>query len=157
WSRHIADITFQLQPLNAGDRAAAIKRFAEWPRRVDHPPPFAVFVTEGFAASGGPGDPLPPPSRAGIAGTGYLAPPPAQTRTRTLFSPAIFIAWLGGYDFEPTLKQQLASTLGSTFGVTVAPTTDASKPAIGVGGPIFDVHSNSPAQLYDVTVRFPDG
>jgi signal transduction histidine kinase len=72
-------------------------------------------------------------------------------------SPAIFIPLPGSYDFEPTLKQQLQSLLGPSYQVTVTAMADPTKRAIPVSGPFFEVRTESPARLYDVDVRFPDG
>lgn len=62
-----------------------------------------------------------------------------------------------GGDFEHLFEQQLQSTLGSGFRVTVAPTSDASKRAISITGPVFSEAREGSVELYDTTVRFPDG
>jgi signal transduction histidine kinase len=60
-------------------------------------------------------------------------------------------------DFEGTFEQQLRTTLGSDFDVHVAQVKDASRKAIPISGPLFtDSHENMP-ELYDATVKFPDG
>jgi signal transduction histidine kinase len=61
-------------------------------------------------------------------------------------------------DIESTFEQQLRSTLGADFGVHVQLNTDPSKQAIPISGPLFfsDPHDVGP-ELYDATVKFPDG
>jgi signal transduction histidine kinase len=64
-------------------------------------------------------------------------------------------------DFERTLKEQLRSSLGPSYGIEVSATLDPPPPAIAIPVPFFEAHElaahQSRAQRYDVTVRFADG
>jgi signal transduction histidine kinase len=160
-SRRIAEITFLLQPMNATERASTIRWLIEQPRRFDR----RVFgggpIGEGPPPDGprGVGPPAEPPSRSALglrSGSRPEAPPDMLHAMRQPFSSQIiFIALPGSSDFEPALKQQLQATLGTAYQVSIAPTTDVSRRAIPVSGPLFDMHG-TPVQLYDVSVRFPD-
>jgi signal transduction histidine kinase len=60
-------------------------------------------------------------------------------------------------DFEPTLKQQLQTTLGTAYQVSIQPTADASKRAIPIPTPFFDPRDATGVRLFDISVGFPDG
>jgi signal transduction histidine kinase len=60
-------------------------------------------------------------------------------------------------DFEPTLKQQLQTTLGTAYQISIEPTTDAAKRAIPIPTPFVDPREAVGLQLFDVSVAFPDG
>jgi signal transduction histidine kinase len=60
-------------------------------------------------------------------------------------------------DFEPTLKQQLQSTLGSAYPVSIEPTRQAARRVIPIPTPFFEPREATALRLYDITVGFPDG
>jgi signal transduction histidine kinase len=60
-------------------------------------------------------------------------------------------------DFEETFEQQLRTTLGAGFAVHVARTADAAKKAIPISGPLFSETRENGPELYDASVKFPDG
>jgi signal transduction histidine kinase len=60
-------------------------------------------------------------------------------------------------DFEDAFEQQLRATLGAGFDVHVGPTADPSQKAISISGPLFSENRDSGTELYDATVKFPDG
>ena len=60
-------------------------------------------------------------------------------------------------DFEGAFEQQLRATLGPGFDVDVTPTADPAKRAISISGPLFSESRDGGTELYDATVRFPDG
>jgi signal transduction histidine kinase len=60
-------------------------------------------------------------------------------------------------DFEGTFEQQLRTTLGGGFDVKVTPTADPSKRAISITGALFSEGRDGGMELYDATVKFPDG
>ena len=159
WTRRVAEITFLLQPLSAAEREAATVRLIEQPRRFARspggvgarrrpqgPPP------EGRVGSGGPGG-------GGRGGPG--GPPPDAEWTRSgrqsFSSQLIFIPLPLSPDFEPTLKQQLQTTLGTAYQVSIQPTADASKRAIPIPTPFFDPRDATGLRLFDISVGFPDG
>jgi signal transduction histidine kinase len=174
WTRRIAEITFVLQPLNASDREAAISRLIEQPRR------FARSITGGgprrrrssTETPGAPEDgPLPPPDgpapedRA-LVDDPPIGPPPggpppeaywARSGRPTFASQQIYLPLPLSPNFEPTLKQQLQTTLGTAYQISIVPTTDASKRAIPIPTPFVDPREAVGLQLFDVTVAFPDG
>jgi signal transduction histidine kinase len=119
WSRRIAEITFMLQPLSASERAAAISRLIEQPRR------FAHFLT--------------------------------RATRQSFSSQLVFIPLPLSPAFEPTLKQQLQTTLGTAYQVSIEPTADAARRAIPIPTPFFEPREASSVQLYDIDVSFPDG
>jgi signal transduction histidine kinase len=130
WTRRIAETTLMLEPLGAAERASAIEQLsAPGGSRHFHPPP--------------------PPDGPPRAPRGPMDPPRAFVRAPLLT------------DFEQTLKEQLLAALGAGFEVSIARTADASRPAIPLPVPFYEAHelaaSQSTAQRYDVTVRFPDG
>jgi signal transduction histidine kinase len=130
WTRRIAETTLMLEPLGATERAAAIEQLsAPHGSRHFHPPP--------------------PPDGPPRAPRGPMDPPRAFVRAPLLT------------DFEQTLKEQLLAALGTGFEVSVGRTADPPRPAIPLPVPFYEAHelaaSQSSAQRYDVTVRFPDG
>lgn len=157
WSRRIAEITFMLQPLSGPEREAATSRLMDQPRRFarrfqDDPPPDGrpPHPTSPFNETfvGPPGD----PSGELAAEAGWLR------ETRQFFSSQVVVIPLPlSPDFEPTLEQQLQSTLGTAYQVSIAPTADAAKRAIPIRTPFLDPRDVSGVRLYDVNVRFPDG
>ena len=144
WSRRIAEITFMPQPLSASERQATISRLMEQPPR--------------FARS-----------RGGMVGQGeptsdrpHIGPPAAGGWVRparpSFSSQLVFIHLPLSPDFESALKQQLQSTLGTAYRVSIMPTADTAKKAISIPTPLFDAREASGSvQLYDVKVGFPDG
>src|SRR5262249_14158855 len=60
-------------------------------------------------------------------------------------------------DFEEAFEQQLRTTLGPGFEVHVAPTADLSKKAITISGPLFSESRDNGTELYDASVKLPDG
>jgi signal transduction histidine kinase len=60
-------------------------------------------------------------------------------------------------DFEQEFEQQLRTTLGSEFDVHVTPTTDLANKAIPISGPLFSDTRDNGSEMYDATVKFPDG
>jgi len=174
WSRRIAEITFMLQPLNAGEREVAVNRLIEQPRR------FARSLDGGMRrrrAGGlglGPGEmpPLPETARpplddgvvVGPGGSGVPPDPPRQTellrgpRQFAWSSQLIVVPLPLSPDFEPTLKLQLQATLGSAYTVAITPAAGgATKKAIPIPTPFFEPRDGSGLQRYDVKVGFPDG
>ena len=171
WSRRIAEITFMLQPLSASEREATVTRLIEQPRRFarfssglrrhrtqglglgpgespdgDRPP----FNDPAVGRPGGPRGPGGPPS--GPPGDGDAR------GTRQYFSSQLIVVPLPlSPDFEPTLKQQLQSTLGTAYKVAITPATGVEKKAIPIPTPFFEPRDGAGFQLYDVNVGFPDG
>ena len=60
-------------------------------------------------------------------------------------------------DFEPALKQQLQTTLGTAYHVSIKSTADAGKRAIFIPTPFFEPREPIALKLYDIDVGFPDG
>ena len=60
-------------------------------------------------------------------------------------------------DFEETFEQQLRTTLGPGFEVHVALAADPAKKAIPISGPLFSETRDNGPEMYDASVRFPDG
>ena len=182
WSRRIAEITFMLQPLNAAEREAAVSRLIEQPRRYAHSapgpgqrrwrgtgalPPGAVAPPPGAMEEG-----LPPPPNGPMPDDRPLTddppmepppggPPPGGDRSRgarqNFSSQLVFIPLPVSADFQPTLKQQLQSALGTAYQVSIAPTVEATRRVIPVPTPFLDPRESYSLRLYDVTVNFPDG
>jgi signal transduction histidine kinase len=121
------------------------------------PPPEGQVGPGGVAAGpGGPGG----PREAGGPGNPGGPPPDAEwTRStrQSVSSQLIFIPLPLSPDFEPTLKQQLQTTLGTAYQVSIQPTADASKRAIPIPTPFFDPRDATGVRLFDITVAFPDG
>src|SRR5262249_46879913 len=59
-------------------------------------------------------------------------------------------------DFEETFEQQLQTTLGPGFDVHVT-RSDLAKRAISISGPLFSESRDIGTEMYDATVKFPDG
>jgi signal transduction histidine kinase len=111
-----------------------------------------------LVGSGGPAGPrLGGPDLLG----GPAGPPPDAEWTRsgrpTFSSQLIFIPLPLSPDFEPTLKQQLQTTLGTAYQVSIQPTADASRRAIPIPTPFFDPRDATGVRLFDISVGFPDG
>jgi signal transduction histidine kinase len=60
-------------------------------------------------------------------------------------------------DLERTFEQQLRMTLGAGFDVHVTQAADPAKKAISISGPLFSETRDSGTEMYDATVKFPDG
>jgi signal transduction histidine kinase len=176
WSRRIGEITFMLQPLSASEREAAITRLVEQPRL------FARALGAGAARRRrGPGlmpeDLGLPQAALPPAGDGALGDdlgplsrgvPPPESRerrpTRVFAGPEnrapvqyIMVRLPFTPDFEPALKQQLQTTLGNGYQLSIKPVTDVARRAIPVPTPFFELRDGSSMQLYDINVVFPDG
>ena len=130
WTRRISDTVQMLAPLGAEERATAVAQLAA---------PHGV-----------------PPS---------LPPPPADDpprAARNLLDPQrTFVRVPLLTDFERTLRDQVTAALGKSYEVSVGRTLDPERPAIALPVPFYEArelaaHRNT-AQLYDVSVRFPDG
>lgn len=136
--------------------------------------PGEVAAGDGGALLGDPvgsGPPGPPgsgmlgPVRAvggPLGGPGPQAgdgPPPDDPRSLLLRATTyqIVVPFTKAGDFENVFEQQLRSVLGQGFDVSVAATKDASRQAISITGPLFSESRDSGTELYDATVRFPDG
>jgi signal transduction histidine kinase len=105
-------------------------------RGSGHPPP--------GAARSGPLGPAGPPGAGGMGPAGLGSNGPVVP-----FSKA--------GDLEGTFEQQLRMALGEGFEVHVARTADPAKKAISISGPLFSEPHDSDSELYDATVKFPDG
>jgi len=80
-----------------------------------------------------------------------------RSARQSFSSQLIFIPLPLSPDFEPTLKQQLQTTLGTAYQVSIQPTADASKRAIPIPTPFFDPRDATGLRLFDISVGFPDG
>jgi signal transduction histidine kinase len=131
----------------------------EAPAPDDHPP---VDVPPAGGPAAGPGEPGGPGGLRGAGGPGDPGglPPdgewPRSTR-QSFSSQLIFIPLPLSPDFEPTLKQQLQTTLGTAYQVSIQPTADGARPAIPIPTPFFDPRDATGIRLFDITVAFPDG
>ena len=143
WSRRIAEITFALQAMSPAERVATIGRLSSQP---GSPP--AAWLHHGE------------PHEHGWSPEHGHPPDPPHALRHQWSSPLIFIHLPLLSDLEPTLREQLRTTLGTSYGVSVSPTADLSKPAILISAPFFEAHEleahEGGEQPYDVTVRFPD-
>ena len=175
WTRRVAEITFLLQPLTASEREAAITRLMEQPRRFARTPGGAGARRRRAAAGLGadappPADDRPPvevppggPSPEGGPGDGGPPPPPELDWMRSgpgrqsFSSQLVFVPLPLSPDFEPTLKQQLQTTLGSAYQVSIEPTRQAARRVIPIPTPFFEPREATALRLYDITVGFPDG
>ena len=198
WTRRIAEITFMLQPLNAGEREAAVSRLIEQPRRF--PRSAAGGGSRRRRAAGGmpgdaalppggmPEDGLPPPPGGYPPGPGLansnttpadtpapddrapaedppMGPPPggppdayrSRVTRQSFSSQQIYLPLPLSPDFEPALKQQLQTALGTAYQISIAPTTDAATRAIPIPTSFIDPREAVGLQLYDINVGFPDG
>ena len=158
WSRRIAEITYMLQPLSAGEREAAVTRLIEQPRRFaralagpgPHRWPDPPVPTDFWF-----GDERPPPGPPPRSGPGNG---PWGRRTQQYYmSQYVFVRLPLSPDFESTLQQQLEATLGSAYRVSITPTADTGRKAIPIPTPIFEPRDAPGVQLYDIQVGFPDG
>jgi len=95
-----------------------------------------------------------PPGRVTLPG-----PPPEDSRSLLLRATTyqVIVPFTKAGDFETTFEQQLRATLGSGFDVTVVPAPDLSRRAIAISGPLFSENRDGGTELYDTTVKFPDG
>jgi len=148
-----------LQPMSAGEREAAISRLIEQPRRFAHAVsgvgprrhrgPVGLLDDVGALPGVVPPDGPPP----GGPPDGYWGHNPRQS-----FSSAqIYLPLPLSPDFEPALKQQLQTTLGTAYQVAIGPTLDAARRAIPIPTPFVDPREAVGLQLYDINVSFPDG
>jgi len=99
------------------------------------------------------------PSGPPLGGPDAGAPHPEDSRSlllrATTYQTVVPFSKAG--DFEGTFEQQLRTTLGPEFEVHVTPTADPAKKAISISGPLFSEARDSGTELYDATVKFPDG
>ena len=94
-----------------------------------------------------------------------MGPPPGgppdaywtRSARNTLSSQQIYLPLPLSPDFEPTLKQQLQTTLGTAYQISIAPTMDAATRAIPIPTPFIDPREAVGLQLYDINVAFPEG
>jgi signal transduction histidine kinase len=178
WSRRVAEITFMLQPLSASEREAAITRLIEQPRRFARSMGGGGARRRRAAAGMGPDAPLPgalppdllspddhppddhPPVDRPPGGLpdGPPGEPDWLRSSRQQFSSQVVLIQLPlSPDFQPALRQQLQTTLGTAYQVSIAPTADAAKRAIPIQTPFFDQREAAGLRLYDINVGFPDG
>ncbi|HVW71173.1 MAG TPA: ATP-binding protein [Steroidobacteraceae bacterium] len=172
WSRRIAEITFMLQPLSASEREAAVTRLIEQPRR------FVRSIMGGglFRPRVSAADELqrrlpdeserrlpderppdgPPPVGLGPPDDPPMNGPPVGPR-QSFSSQVVYVPLPLSSDFEPILRQQLQSVLGSAYRVSIGPTRDAARRAIPIVTPFFEPRDATALQLYDVDIGFPDG
>lgn len=155
WSRRIADVTTMLQGMDTAEREAAVAKLSERPWRYGRRAADVIMFRSGL---------LPPPEgyRSGPrpGGPGRAGPPPApapQGMLARVFSGQIFVPLSMAGDFESNFAQQLQSNLGTGFHVQVSATTDASRRAIAISGPLFSEGREAGTELYDTSVVFPDG
>ncbi len=140
----------EMGQVQGADRAGA----PEAPTPDDHPP--TDVLPDGQVGLGGAG------GRGGASGPGGAgAPPPeadwARSTRQSFSSQLIFLPLPLSPDFEPTLKQQLQTTLGTAYQVSIEPTADGSKRAIPIPTPFFDPRDATGVRLFDISVGFPDG
>jgi signal transduction histidine kinase len=179
WTRRVAEITFLLQPLSGAEREAATARLIEQPRRfarslggggarrrraaTEMGQVQGADATDAREAST-PDDhpPIDAPPQGPPPGPGNPGGPPPDTEwtrstRQSISSQLIFIPLPLSPDFEPTLKQQLQTTLGTAYQVSIQPTADASTRAIPIPTPFFDLRDATGVRLFDISVGFPDG
>jgi signal transduction histidine kinase len=174
WTRRVAEITFLLQPLSASEREAAITRLMEQPRRFARTPGGAGARRRRAAAALGPDAPppaddrppveVPPGGPSSEGGPGDGGPPPPELDwmrsgpgRQSFSSQLVFVPLPLSPDFEPTLKQQLQTTLGPAYQVSIEPTRQAARRVIPIPTPFFEPREATALRLYDITVDFPDG
>ena len=129
---------------------------------VGGPSPSLRETPAGAMGGGPPGPPgsgvLGPPASAAPP---QLAdgPPPDDPRSLLLRATTyqIVVPFSKAGDFEGAFEQQLRFTLGPGFEVNVAATADPTRRAISISGPLFTESRDSGTELYDATVKFPDG
>src|SRR5579864_1481161 len=155
WSRRIADVTTMLQGMETAEREAAVAKLSERPWRYGRRAADVIMFRSGL---------LPPPEgyRSGPrpGSPGRVGPPPApapQGMLSRVFSGQMFVPLAMAGDFESSFTQQLQSNLGTGFRVQVSSTTDASRRAISISGPLFAEGREAGTELYDASVVFPDG
>jgi signal transduction histidine kinase len=187
WSRRIAEVTTILQGMDDTERAATVAKLSERPWRFGHRAVESFVFRDGLFAApeegqtglrerrGGPhegpfGEPpreadssgphMPPLTLAGLP-AGRERPPGPHEDARSLLLRAtsydIVVPFSRAGDFEGTFEQQLRTTLGGGFDVKVAPAADPSKRAISITGALFSEGRDGGTELYDATVRFPNG
>jgi signal transduction histidine kinase len=164
WSRRITEVTFMLQPLAADEREAAVTRLIEQPRRFFRSLNGGGRRRLDVTVPGG-ASPMPPPDDRPPPGMMPPVPGPrddggewVRGAARQYVSNQFIVVPLPwSPDFEPELKQQLQSSLGSAYQISITPTADASKRAIQITTPFFEPREGAGVQLYDISVRFPDG
>ena len=158
WSRRIAEVTFMLQPLSAGEREAAVNRLIE--QRHFGRAPGGGSRRRRLEMMLPPGE-LPPSGTvvpAPLAPEDDRPPPDGAPPVRPFSSQLVIVPLPLSPDFEPTLQQQLQVTLGTAYRVSISPTVDSARQAIPIPTPFFEPREASTAlQLYDVSVGFPDG
>jgi signal transduction histidine kinase len=142
WSRRIAEVTVVLQGLGGSEREEMAAKLSEGPWRFGRRPVDVIMLRERPPPGHPPPGP-PPDEDRGFTGRG------ANNLT---FVPLP----LTGGDFESTFEQQLEATLGAGFRISVKP-ADTSKRAISITGPYFAEARDAATDLYDATVKFPDG
>jgi len=134
WSRRIAETMAMLEPLSAGERAAALEQMSA---------PRGPHQGSGDSPHGMPHG-MPHGLTRGVS-----------ERMR----PFLRLPLLG--DFEEALREQLRASLGPVYGVTVERTPEPARPAILLPAPFYEAHElaahQGSALRYDVTVRFPAG
>ncbi|MFL6605898.1 MAG: sensor histidine kinase [Steroidobacteraceae bacterium] len=165
WSRRIAEVTTMLQGMDGPERSAAVARLSERPGRLGRRLRDVFIFRDGLVPApdfdrGGPPRDRPPfavgppfsemPLPPGPLGAGGLGPP-----GRPSGGPVVPFSKPG--DLEGTFEQQLRSTLGTGFDVNVTQTADPAKKAIWISGPAFSEGRYGGTELYDATVKFPDG
>ena len=171
WSRRIAEITFMLQPLSASEREATIRRLVEQPRRFARAamggPRWrreqGVVEARPGAPPGGQTTAAPPDDRSPPDASPLpfdemvmVGSPPGGPR-QMMSSQYITLPLTLSPDFEPALKQQLQTTLGTAYHVSIKPTSDGAKRAIFIPTPFFEPREPMALKLYDIDVGFPDG
>ena len=129
------------------------------------PPPGGLFQSPGPGNTNTqPAQPPAPDDRALLEEL-PMGPPPggppdaywSRIARQSSSSQQIYLPLPLSPNFEPTLKQQLQTTLGTAYQIAIAPTTDAAKRAIPIPTPFIDPREALGLQLYDVNVAFPDG
>jgi signal transduction histidine kinase len=170
WSRRIAEVTTMLQGMDDKERGAVVARLSEGPWRFGHRPPNIIMFRDGPVPAPDLDRPAPPPPLdlqppgARAHGGMRVAPPglhgapedPRSLLLRATTYPAV-VPFTKAGDFEGTFEQQLRTTLGQGFEVSVTATADPSKRAISISGPLFSESRDDGTELYDATVKFPDG
>jgi signal transduction histidine kinase len=161
WSRRIAEVTTILQGMDDTERAATVAKLSERPWRFTRRAAESFVFRDGLFATPEQG----PPGLPGLRerrGDPHEGPPPGSPEdARSLLLRAtsydIVVPFSRAGDFEGTFEQQLRTTLGGGFDVKVTPTADPSKRAISITGALFSEGRDGGMELYDATVKFPDG
>jgi signal transduction histidine kinase len=130
------------------------------------PPPERILRLpgEGSGRFGGPEAPglagRQPQGGDGGRGPHFSRPGPSEDPRSLLLRATTYqvvVPFTKAGDFEDAFEQQLRATLGAGFDVHVAPTADPAQKAISISGPLFSENRDSGTELYDATVKFPDG